>query len=288
MNGYGLGRRLAAPKKTRYRLGMKLIRYLDYQDQIRFAALQPEGNPRVIRGDSNNFEVSDEVAEVQRILSPVDARQIMGIGMNYMEHLNELGKTVPSHPVLFMKSPSAVVGTDAPIILPRQLRSDKVDYEGELAVVIGRVARNVSRADALNYVLGYTCANDVSARDWQWEWNAGQFCRGKTFDTFCPLGPCLVTTDEIEDPSQLTIQTRLNGEEVQNGPTSDMIFDIPSLIEFLSGSTTLIPGTVILTGTPSGVGAGKTPPRFLQPSDEVVVEISGIGELRNTVVEEVV
>lgn len=266
---------------------MKLIRYLDSNDKIRFAALNEEdGPPRVILGNADEYEVTDEEADIARILSPVDARLILGIGMNYQAHLEEMGRQTPEYPVLFMKSPSAVVGSDAPIILPRKLRSDKVDYEGELAVIIGRVAHNVSRENAMNYVLGYTCANDVSARDWQLEWNSGQFCRGKTFDTFCPLGPCLVTKDEISDPNMLQIQTRLNGKIVQDSNTEDMIFDIPYLIEFLSASCTLLPGTVILTGTPEGVGGGQKPPVFLKPGDSVAVEIEDIGVLTNPVVEE--
>jgi len=269
-------------------LVMKIIRFLDPNDKIRFAALNEDGGAqRIIEGDADEWTVTEIEAEIEKILSPVDARLILGIGMNYRGHLEELGRTAPKYPVLFMKSPSTVVGNGAPIILPRKLRSDKVDYEGELAVIIGRVARNVSKENALNYVLGYTCANDVSARDWQWDWNSGQFCRGKTFDTFCPLGPCLVTTDEIEDPHMLQVQTRLNGQLVQDGNTEDMLFDIPSLIEFLSGSCTLLPGTVILTGTPEGVGAGMDPPRYLKPKDKVSIEIEAIGELSNTVVEEV-
>ena len=142
------------------------------------------------------------------------------------------------------------------------------------------------RADALEYVLGYTCANDVSARDWQKKWGGGQWCRGKTFDTFCPLGPCLVTADEIPNPNALGIKTVFNGEAMQDWNTDDMIFDVPTLIEFLSGSTTLLPGTVILTGTPHGVGMARKPPVWLQPGDTVTVEIEGIGELTNPVEEE--
>jgi 2-keto-4-pentenoate hydratase/2-oxohepta-3-ene-1,7-dioic acid hydratase in catechol pathway len=158
-----------------------------------------------------------------------------------------------------------------------------VDYECELAVVIGRAARNVSRGEALDYVLGYTCANDVSARDWQKAGGGGQWCRGKTFDTFCPLGPVLVTPDTIRDPNALAIRTRLNGQIVQDCNTSDMIFDVPTLIAFLSGSTTLFPGTVILTGTPHGVGMARNPPVWLQDGDTVTVEIEGIGALTNPV-----
>jgi 2-keto-4-pentenoate hydratase/2-oxohepta-3-ene-1,7-dioic acid hydratase in catechol pathway len=172
-------------------------------------------------------------------------------------------------------------------VLPRFLRSDKVDYEGELGVVIGRPCKNVSPDEALSYVLGYVAANDVSARDWQKEKGGGQFCRGKSFDTFCPVGPCLVTMDEVPDPSNLTLRTFVNQDIMQESSTSDMIFNIPTLISFLSGSTTLLPGTLILTGTPSGVGEARDPRRFLVPGDEVSVEIEGIGILTNPVVEEV-
>jgi 2-keto-4-pentenoate hydratase/2-oxohepta-3-ene-1,7-dioic acid hydratase in catechol pathway len=173
-----------------------------------------------------------------------------------------------------------------PIVLPTHLKSNEVDYECELAVVIGKAAKNVSKENALDYVLGYTCANDVSARDWQRTFGGSQWCRGKTFDTFCPLGPVLVTTDEITDPNQLGIKTILNGETMQDLNTNDMIFDVPTLIEFLSGSTTLLPGTVILTGTPQGVGMARTPPVWLKAGDSVTIEIEKIGSLTNPVVDE--
>jgi 2-keto-4-pentenoate hydratase/2-oxohepta-3-ene-1,7-dioic acid hydratase in catechol pathway len=152
--------------------------------------------------------------------------------------------------------------------------------------VIGRRAKNVPREQALEHVLGYTCANDVSARDWQIKKGGSQWCRGKTFDTFAPLGPCLVTTDEIQDPNALAIRTIVNGERRQDWNTGDMIFDVPALIEFLSGSTTLVPGTVILTGTPHGVGMAAKPPRWLKPGDTVTVEIEKIGSLTNPVEDE--
>ena len=173
-----------------------------------------------------------------------------------------------------------------PILLPRRLESREVDYECELAVVIGRECRNVSREAALDHVLGYCCANDVSARDWQRQGGGGQWCRGKSFATFCPLGPVLVTRDAIPDPNALRIRTILNGEVMQDWSTGDMIFDVPTLIEFLSASTVLRPGTVILTGTPHGVGAARTPPVFLRAGDSVSIEIEGIGTLTNPVVEE--
>ena len=185
-----------------------------------------------------------------------------------------------------MKTTSALQNPGDPIELPRTLRSDKVDYECELAVIIGKDCRNATKSNALEYVLGYTCANDVSARDWQVEWGGSQWCRGKTFDTFLPLGPALVTADEIADPNSLGIKTILNGETLQDWNTDDMIFDVPTLIEFLSGSTTLRAGTVILTGTPQGVGAARKPPIFLQDGDTVTISIDRIGELTNPVINE--
>ena len=161
-----------------------------------------------------------------------------------------------------------------------------MDYECELAVVIGKAAKNVSKEKALDYVLGYTCANDVSARDWQRTFGGSQWCRGKTFDTFCPLGPVLVTADEIPNPNQLAIKTILNGKTMQDLNTNDMIFDVPTLISFLSGSTTLLPGTVILTGTPQGVGMAMNPPVWLKSGDVVTIEIEKIGSLTNPVVDE--
>jgi len=153
-------------------------------------------------------------------------------------------------------------------------------------VVIGRECKNVPPEEALGYVLGYTCANDVSARDWQMQYGGSQWCRGKTFDTFCPLGPCLVTADEIPDPNALQIRTILNGEVMQDWNTDDMIFNVPQLISFLSGSTTLPAGTVILTGTPHGIGGARNPPVFLHDGDTVTIEIETIGSLTNPVQDE--
>jgi 2-keto-4-pentenoate hydratase/2-oxohepta-3-ene-1,7-dioic acid hydratase in catechol pathway len=149
-----------------------------------------------------------------------------------------------------------------------------------------RTCKNVSKADALKNVLGYTCANDVSARDWQKVYGGSQWCRGKTFDTFCPLGPRLVTADEIPNPNALNLKTIIDGETLQDWTTGDMIFDVPSLIAFLSGSTTLLPGTVILTGTPHGVGMARTPPKWLKAGDKVTVEVEKIGKLTNPVIDE--
>jgi len=267
---------------------VKIIRYLDPKGELGFGQLNEDGDTLCIakKQQEGGFEPTDKPAQVAKLLTPVDFRCIYCVGLNYREHAEESGADVPDYPVIFMKAPTAAQDPWSPIVLPRHLRSDKVDFEGELAVVIGRPCKNVSREEALDYVLGYSCANDVSARDWQKEKGGGQFCRGKTFDTFCPLGPCLVTTDEIKNPNNLTLRTTVNDEIMQDASTADMIFDVPALIEFLSGSTILLPGTVILTGTPSGVGGARDPQRFLQPGDEVSVEIENIGKLTNPVVEE--
>ena len=266
---------------------MKIVRYLDRKGELGFGQLKEEEVFRIrLKEEGGGFEPTEDTADVAKLLTPVDFRCIYCVGLNYREHAAESGVEIPVHPVIFMKAPTAAQDPWSPIVLPRHLPSEKVDFEGELAVVIGRPCKNVSRGDALDHVLGYSCANDVSARDWQKEKGGGQFCRGKTFDTFCPLGPCLVTTDEIKDPNALSLRTTVNDEVMQEASTSDMIFDVPTLIEFLSGSTTLLPGTVILTGTPSGVGSARDPQRFLQAGDTVSVEIEDIGKLTNPVVEE--
>ena len=258
---------------------MKIIRYLDSQGQTGFAA-----DNRKISGDIfSTFSVTNEPVDVRKVLAPVVPVALMCIGLNYRQHAVETNAKIPEFPVLFFKAITAVQNPGDPIRIPTHLRSTEVDHECELAVVIGKTCRNVSRRKALDYVLGYTCANDVSARDWQKKWGGGQWCRAKSFDTFAPLGPCLVTRDEIPDPNALAIRTLVNGEVRQSSNTGDMIFDVSTLIEFLSGSTTLLPGTVILTGTPSGVGMAKNPPVWLQPGDSVTIEIEKIGALTNPV-----
>lgn len=266
---------------------MKIIRYQDSQGNIGHAARQSDGSALVIEGDIYGaHRVTDRAADVAKLLAPVQPTAILCIGLNYKFHAEESGAAIPENPVLFMKSPGAVQNPGDPILLPTKLKSDSVDYECELAVVIGRAAKNVSRDNALEYVLGYTCANDVSARDWQLKGGGNQWCRGKTFDTFCPLGPVLVTRDEIPNPNALGIKTVLNGETVQDWNTNDMIFDVPAIIAFLSASTTLLPGTVILTGTPHGVGMARKPPLWMKAGDSVTIEIEGIGALTNPVLEE--
>ena len=263
---------------------MKIVRYLDAAGAMRHGAWQPDGSALAIEGDLfGDFAVTTRAVEVRKLLAPVAPTILLCVGMNYRAHAAEMGGELPKFPMLFMKQPAAVQNPGDAIEIPTHLASERVDFEGELAIVIGRRCKNATVASALDFVLGYTCANDVSARDWQKDYGGGQFCRGKTFDTFAPLGPCLVTTDEIQDPSKLYLRTTVNGELMQDSACADMIFDVPTLIAFLSGSTTLQPGTVILTGTPSGVGMGRKPPRWLKSGDVVTVEIDGIGALANPV-----
>jgi 2-keto-4-pentenoate hydratase/2-oxohepta-3-ene-1,7-dioic acid hydratase in catechol pathway len=219
-------------------------------------------------------------AERVRLLAPLPRPgKIFGIGFNYREHAVETGNPIPAVPFVFLKAATAVIGPGTAIELPAV--SAMIDYEGELAVVIGRRARRVARADALGYVAGYTIMNDVSARDYQK--NSGHSL-AKSFDTFAPMGPVLVTADEVPDPQQLALCTRLSGEIMQQASTGGMIFDVPALIEYISAAATLEPGDVITTGTPAGVGMRRTPPRCLRPGDTVSVEISSIGVLENPVV----
>jgi 2-keto-4-pentenoate hydratase/2-oxohepta-3-ene-1,7-dioic acid hydratase in catechol pathway len=266
---------------------MRIIRFQDSQNSTHYASQEPDGSARRIVGDIfGAYEVTCEPAQITKLLAPVTPAVFFCIGLNYRRHAEEGKAAIPEFPVLFMKSPAALQNPGDPIVLPRRLRSEQVDYECELAVVISKTGKNIARENALDYVLGYTCANDVSARDWQGKWGGSQWCRGKTFDTFAPLGPCLVLKDEIPDPAALKIRTVLNGQVMQDWHCDDLIFDVPSLISFLSGSTTLMAGTVILTGTPHGVGFARKPPVFLRPGDIVTVEIDRIGSLTNPVVEE--
>jgi 2-keto-4-pentenoate hydratase/2-oxohepta-3-ene-1,7-dioic acid hydratase in catechol pathway len=266
---------------------MRIIRYLDDAGQARYASEHPDGSALEIEGEIlGDFKVTGRPAKVGKLLAPIVPTNLLCIGLNYRRHAEEGGVPIPKFPILFLKAATAVQNPGDPILLPRHLKSEEVDYECELAVVIGKTCKNVSRDRALDYVLGYTCANDVSARDWQIKYGGSQWCRGKTFDTFAPLGPSLVTPEDIPNPNTLAIKTILSGEIMQDWNTSDMIFDVPALIEFLSGSTTLSAGTVILTGTPHGVGMARKPPRWLKEGDVVTVEIEKIGSLTNPVEEE--
>lgn len=214
------------------------------------------------------------------INAPLIPSKIIGIGLNYADHARETGKEPPAEPLIFGKFSSSIIGHGEAISWQRSI-TDQVDWEGELAVVIGRRARHVSEDEALKHVFGYTCANDVSARDLQFVKDS-QWARAKGLDTFCPIGPYIVTRDEITNPHALAITTRVNDEIMQQGNTSDLIFSIPKLVAYCSRMFTLEPGDLILTGTPSGVGRARKPPRFLTDGDRVSVHIEGIGELANT------
>lgn len=206
--------------------------------------------------------------------------KLICIGLNYRDHAAESNMPIPERPVVFSKFATAVIDPGEAVVLPAT--STQVDYEAELAVVIGRRAKNVSADRALDYVLGYTCFNDVSARDFQFA--DGQWQRGKSCDTFAPMGPMIITADAVPDPHKLSIKLILNGKTMQDSNTDQLIFGVPQLIEFLSETITLEPGDVIATGTPAGVGFARKPPVFLQPGDEMVVEIESVGKLNNPVV----
>ena len=208
-------------------------------------------------------------------------RKIICIGLNYRDHAAESKMPIPERPIIFSKFSTAVIAPGEPVVLPST--SEQVDYEAELAVVIGRRAKHVKAEDAYNYVLGYTAFNDVSARDFQFA--DGQWQRGKSCDTFAPMGQTIVTTDQIPDPHKLSIKLVLNGQTMQDSNTDQLIFGVPALIEFLTQSITLEPGDVIATGTPPGVGFARTPPVFLKPGDQMEVLIEGMGGLGNPVVE---
>jgi 2-keto-4-pentenoate hydratase/2-oxohepta-3-ene-1,7-dioic acid hydratase in catechol pathway len=220
-----------------------------------------------------------------RLLAPVpDPRKIICIGLNYRDHAAESGVPAPEEPVLFSKYPTALIGHDEMIILPSV--SQQVDYEAELVVVIGRRGRHVPRARAFEHVGGYAVGHDVSARDWQLSKPGKQWMAGKTFDTFAPVGPVLVTPDEVPDPHNLGIRLRLNGQTMQESTTSQLIFGIDELIAYVSQVFTLEPGDLIFTGTPPGVGMARKPPIWLKPGDVVEVEIDHLGTLRNSVAAE--
>ncbi len=219
----------------------------------------------------------DEVTLLPPVLTP---EKVICLGLNYRAHAAEKQMAAPDYPMLFHKTAGSLLGAGGAIRVPPVVK--QVDYEGELAVIIGRTCYNVSAENALDYVAGYSCANDVSARDWQYR--TKQFTQGKMLDTFCPLGPALVTTDELPDPHNLRICTLLNGAVMQDGHTSAMIFDVPFIVSYISQIATLKPGDVILTGTPEGVGFARDPQLFMQHGDTITVEIERIGTLTNTIV----
>jgi 2-keto-4-pentenoate hydratase/2-oxohepta-3-ene-1,7-dioic acid hydratase in catechol pathway len=268
---------------------MRIIRFLS-GGNVHLGQPIDDHTALVLEGDligPKPFRLTNQKFKIEKLLAPLIPTDILCIGLNYRRHAAETQSELPRHPMLFIKSGNTLNHPFDPIPIPKL--SSQIDYEGELAVVIGKTAKYVSRQNALDYILGYTIANDVTSRDWQRDKSlgGGQFARGKSFDGFCPLGPCLVTRDQIPNPNALHLTTTLNGQTMQDHTTADMIFDVPSLIESLSSTMTLRPGAVILTGTPSGVGMARTPPIWLKDQDQIAVEIEPIGRLENPVLDEV-
>jgi 2-keto-4-pentenoate hydratase/2-oxohepta-3-ene-1,7-dioic acid hydratase in catechol pathway len=264
---------------------MHIYRFIDESGTTRYGTDLRDGSAEVLTGDHPAALTPTATrSKVRKLLCPIEPTAILGIGLNYRGHAAETQQPIPERVVLFMKNPASVQNPGDPIILPKfAVERPEVDYEGELAVVIGCRARNVPASQALDYVLGYTIGNDVSARRVQKHGGAGQWVRGKSYDTFCPLGPAIVTPDQIPDPQKLALTTRLNGQVMQESSTSDMIFGVAEIIADLSAGMTLLPGTLILTGTPAGVGFTRVPPAYLCPGDRVSVTIEGIGMLDNPV-----
>lgn len=239
-----------------------------------------------VQADIKTALQSDQLKQIDvesvRMAPPiVRPPKIICIGQNYSQHAIEMGASAPELPIIFSKFSSAVCGHGDNVVLP--LIAEKVDYEAELVVVIGTPGKSIDRSRALEHVFGYTCGNDISSRDWQKEKPGGQWLLGKTFNTFAPIGPYIVTADEVDDPQDLRVQMLLNGEVMQDQSTADMIFPIDELISHISQFVTLEVGDLIFTGTPSGVGAARTPPRFLKHGDDLEVRIESIGVLRNSV-----
>ena len=242
-------------------------RLLDYIEHGRDAERQPGGEAVAL----------DEVSLHAPIARP---GKIVAIGLNYEDHAAETGAEIPDKPVVFAKYPNTIIGNGEAIRIPPI--AEQIDYEAELAVVVGRRARNVPESEALEYVFGYTNSNDVSARDLQFS-EGGQWTRSKSIDTFLPLGPYVATRDEVPDPQNLYIRAILNGEVVQDGTTSTMIFSVAEIVSFLSQGMTLEPGDIIITGTPPGVGMARDPQLWMKPGDDVSIEIEGLGTLTNPV-----
>jgi 2-keto-4-pentenoate hydratase/2-oxohepta-3-ene-1,7-dioic acid hydratase in catechol pathway len=248
------------------------------RETLDFLAQLPEDVVQNLAGNSALIYREDQIRRRAPVPQP---GKIICLGLNYRDHAAESGMAVPTEPVLFCKYSNAVAGPEDPIVLPAT--SDQVDYEAELVFVIGKAGRNIPAAEAMTYVAGYTCGHDVSARDYQLKRGGGQWMVGKTWDTFAPMGPVLVTADERIDPHDLPIRCVLNGEVMQNSSTAQFVFNIPETIAYLSHVMTLEAGDVVFTGTPPGVGFARKPPIFLKEGDVVEIQIDGIGVLRNPV-----
>lgn len=262
---------------------MKIARVKNSSGDVVYAGLAGDELFELSGDIYGEFELTNKKVEPAEWLSPIDPQIYFCIAANYKAHVDECDLEVPKEPKIFMKNSACAVGHNQAIRIPA-VCDDEVDYEGELAVVIGKPCCNVKPENVKDYILGYSVCNDVSARIWQLERGDGQWVRGKSFDTFGPLGPYLVTKDEIADPHNLNIRTVLNGEVVQESSTARMIHSVEKLISFLCQDTTLLPGTVILTGTPEGVGWAREPKLTLKNGDEITVEVESVGKLTNPVV----
>ncbi|AZO95483.1 fumarylacetoacetate hydrolase family protein [Halocella sp. SP3-1] len=264
---------------------MKIVRFT--KDNRKSYGILKEGKIQIINGGVfDDYNLSDEVLNLEEVVleNPVNPPNIIAVGLNYQKHAEEGSQDfgrLPDAPVLFVKTTNSVIGPEQDIKLPLSAPNE-VDYEAELAVIIGKKAKNIEKEEVADYILGYTCGNDVSARDCQLRIDK-QWARGKSFDTFCPLGPWLET--EL-NPDNCKIQSRLNGRVMQNSNTSNMIFSAAEIISYCSKNMTLFPGTVIMTGTPEGVGFAREEPVFLREGDLIEIEIEGIGVLKNTVIKE--
>jgi len=264
---------------------MKFIRYIARDGGQRTGTVEPDGTIRLIDGsilDSYEFTgQSESVDVVEQYLVPVDIPNIIALGLNYIDHANESKMEVPERPLVFVKTTNSLTAHQTPIVLPEEAPSE-VDFEAELGVIIGKTAKRIVPEEVSDYIFGYTCVNDVSARDCQLRIDK-QWARGKSFDTFCPTGPTIETD---LDTAGLRVRLWVNGECMQDGSTRDMIFSVADTISFLSRSMTLLPGTLVMTGTPPGVGFARKPPVYLKPGDNVVVDIEGLDKLENNVVPE--
>lgn len=260
---------------------MRIVRF-QKGDGIFYGVLQGD-NINIVEDDIfDKFKISSTIInrEEVKLLAPIVPPNIIAIGLNYKKHADESGRDYPEKPLVFLKATSSVIGPEDNIVIPR-VAPDEVDYEAELAIIIGKKAKNIETEEIDRYILGYTCGNDVSARDCQFRIDK-QWARGKSFDTFCPLGPWIET--ELPDPDNCRIISRLNGKIMQDSNTSDLIFGVKELVSYCSKNFTLFPGTVIMTGTPEGVGFPRKPPVFLKKGDTVEIEIEGIGTLSNKVI----
>ena len=273
--------------------GAEKIGLLEGEEIADLSGVAPDMKSLLAQGVGGLKKVASAAAGTPRVpLSSVTLRAplpaprvILAVGLNYQDHIAEFGdakRQTPAHPIIFNKQVGAINGPFEPFHLPKV--SAALDYEGELALIIGKTCRHVKKANARSVIAGYAVANDVSVRDWQG--HSPTMTMGKSFDTHCPLGPALVTADEIADPHDLDIKTWVNGELRQDSNTRHLIFDIDFLIEYLTSVMTLEPGDIILTGTPSGVAAAMQPPRWLVPGDKVRIEINGVGTIENEVVAE--